>query len=132
MLKFNELQEGNLVMAEYEGQQWEGVVEELNREDKEVAVQTEVQQFWFTPEHLYPIVLTEEYLFKLGFTKEILADGKLKYLKEAFRMVVPDNGKFSPLEIWYREDHRLLANPLYVHELQNHYYDMTKVELNAV
>src|SRR5690606_2909416 len=112
MIKFNELQVGDLVMAEYEGQRWEGIVTDLNREDKEVSVQTDVQQFWFTPEHLYPILLNEEYLFKLGFTKEILSDGKFKYLKEAFRMIVPDNGKFSPLEIWYREDHRLLANPL--------------------
>ena len=45
MIKFNDLQEGDIVRAEYEGQQWEGVVTELNREDKEVCVKTEVQAF---------------------------------------------------------------------------------------
>lgn len=132
MINFNELQPGNIVMTEYEGRASEGVVTELNREDKEIGVRTEVQQFWFKPEEVSPILLTEEYLQKLGFRKEVLSDNKLKFLKEAFRIVTPDNGRLTPLEIWYREDHRLLAQALYVHELQNHYYDMTKVELNQV
>lgn len=132
MIKFNELKEGDIVMAEYEGQQWEGIVTELNKEDKEVCVQTAVQQFWFTPEHLYPIPLSEDQLARLGFQKQVNADGSAKYMKDSFRLVVPNTGDFHPLEIWWREDRRLLADPIYVHELQNHYYSMTKVELNAV
>ena len=59
MIKLSELQPGDIVMAEYEGQQWEGIVKELNREDKEVCVETSVQEFWFTPDHLYPIPLSD-------------------------------------------------------------------------
>ena len=132
MIKFNDIKVGDIVMAEYEGQQWEGVVTELNKDDKEVCVETSIQQFWFTPEHLYPVTLNDETLAKLGFDKEVNEDGTAKYLRGPFRIVVPNTGDFHPLEIWYREDHRLLANPIFVHELQNHYYDMTKVELNAV
>ncbi len=132
MIPFNELKPGDRVMAEFEGQQWEGVVTELNREDKEVCVETEVQEFWFTPEHLFPIPLSDEQLFKLGFIKEVHENGSAKYLKDSFRILVPNTGDFFPLEMWWREDRRLLAEPIGVHELQNHYYQMTKVELNAV
>ena len=129
MIRFNELQPGDLVLAEYEGQQWEGVVKELNKEDKEVCVETSVQEFWFTPEHLYPIPLSEAQLQKLGFTKSENGTGT-KYMKDSFRVYLPVKDDFSQLEIWWREDRRQLTQPISVHELQNHYYQMTKVELN--
>lgn len=129
MIRFNELKPGDLVLAEYEGQKWEGVVKELNKEDKEVCVETSVQEFWFTPEHLYPIPLSEEQLMKLGFQKAQNGNG-VKYMKDSFRLVVPAADDFSKLEIWWREDRRELNHPITVHELQNHYYQMTKVELN--
>ena len=129
MIRFNELQQGDRVLAEYEGQKWEGTVKELNREDKEVCVETEVQDFWFTPEHLFPIPLSDEQMTKLGFSK-ILNDNGVKYLKDAFRLQIPRENDFNALEIWYREDRRELKQPISVHELQNHYYQMTKVELN--
>ena len=69
MIKFQELKPGDIIMAEFEGQRWEGVVKELNKEDKEVCVETSVQEFWFTPEHLFAIPLTEPQLMKLGFVK---------------------------------------------------------------
>lgn len=131
MIKINELQEGDIVSAEYEGQMWEGVVTELNREDREICVETEVQEFWFTEEHLFPIPLNDKHLAKLGFVKQVNPDGSAKYSKDSFRLVVPNTGDFYPLEMWWREDRRLLAKPISVHELQNHYYNMTKVELNA-
>ena len=67
MIKLSDLKPGDIVMAEYEGQQWEGVVKELNREDKEICVETSVQEFWFKPEEVFPIVLDEAQLIKLGF-----------------------------------------------------------------
>lgn len=129
MIKFNELQPGDLVIAEYEGQQWIGTVKELNREDKEVCVETSVQEFWFTPEHLYPIPLSDQQMLNLGF-KKIEVDSGVKYIKEAFRLRIPKENDFSAPEIWYREDRRELKGPINVHQLQNHYYQMTKVELN--
>jgi hypothetical protein len=130
MLKLSELQPGDIVKAEFEGQVVEGTVKELNKEDKEVCVETPVQEFWFKPEHLFPIPLSEEQLLKLGFEKVENGDGSVKYKKDSFRVLVPHKGNFSDLEIWWREDRRHLRQAINVHELQNHYYQMTKVELN--
>lgn len=131
MIKFNELKIGDIVLADFEGQKWEGVVKNLNREDKEVCVETEVQEFWFKPNDLYPVTLNEEQLTKLGFQKVENGDGSVKYMKGAFRILLPKAGDFSNMDIWWREDRRHLHQPVFVHELQNHHYDMTKVELNA-
>jgi len=132
MIKLSELQPGDIVLAEYEGQLWEGTVKELNREDKEVCVETSIQEFWFKPEALHPIPLNEEQLLKLGFQKVENENGtdSVKYKKDSFRILLPHKGDFSKLEIWWREDHRYLQQAINVHELQNHYYQMTKVELN--
>ncbi len=129
MIKFSELKPGDIVMADYEGQQWEGIVKELNREDKEVCVETDVQQFWFTPDHLHAIPLSDAQLQKLNFQKQE-TDDSVKYMKGPFRIQLPHRGDFSDFEMWYREDRRHIKQPIAVHELQNHYYQMTKVELN--
>ena len=130
MIKFNELKPGDLVMAEFEGDRVEGIVKELNKEDKEVCVETPVQEFWFTSEHLYGIPLDEAQLLKLGFVKHVNGDGSIKYTKDSFRVLVPAEDNFTDFEMWWREDRRHITNPIFVHELQNHYYQMTKVELN--
>ena len=129
MIKLSELKPGDIVLAEYEGQKVEGVVSDINREDKEICVETAVQEFWFTPEHLYPIPLSEEQLLKLHFNKEDLPGGSVKYKKDSFRVLLPKKGDFTNMEIWWREDHRHLHQNISVHELQNHYLQMTKVEL---
>jgi hypothetical protein len=129
MIRFQDLKVGDFVIAEYEGEKWEGTVTELNREDKEVCVETEVQEFWFKPENLFGIPLTDEQLIRLGFIRQPNGDGSMKYMKGAFRVFLPNQDDFSNLEIWYREDHRNLRQPIAVHELQNHYNQMTKVDL---
>ena len=94
-----------------------------------MCVETSVQEFWFKPEHLFPIPLSDEQLNKLGF--ERVENGQaVKYMKDSFRILVPSKDDFSRLEMWWREDRRELNHPISVHELQNHYYQMTKVELN--
>lgn len=130
MLKFSDLKPGDIIMANNEGQMVEGTVTDLNKEDKEVCVETAVQEFWFKPDDLYAIPLSEEQLLKLGFEKVENANGSVKYKKDSFRVLVPHKGNFNDLEIWWREDRRHLRQPIAVHELQNHYYQMTKVELN--
>ena len=129
MIKFQELKVGDLVIAEYDGEKWEGTVKALNREDKEVCVQTEVQEFWFKPEQLHGIPLNDEELVKLGFIRQVNDDNSIKYLKGPFRVFLRNKDSFSDLEIWYREDDRKLHQPISVHELQNHYNQMTKVDL---
>lgn len=130
MIKFSDIHPGDIVMAEYEGAKTQGTVKEVNRGIREVCVETDVQQFWFTPDHLHPIPLDEQQLLLLGFQKESLTGGGVKYKKDSFRVLLPKAGDFSQFEIWWREDRRQIQHAIYLHEFQNHYYDMTKVELN--
>lgn len=129
MIKFSELSPGDYVYASFDGERWEGIVNEINAEDKEVCVQTEIQDFWFKPADLEPIPLTEEQLEKLHFEKETNGNGSVKYKKGPFRIMLDREGAFGDFEIWYREDRRHIKQPIHVHQLQNHYYSMTKVEL---
>ena len=129
MIKMQELKIGDYVLADYEGENWEGLVKDLNFEDKEVCIETDVQEFWFKPEVLKPIPLDDEQLTKLNFVKQENEDGSVKYGKGPFRIFLPEKNNFSTIEIWYREDRRHLTHAISVHELQNHYHQMTKVEL---
>ncbi len=129
MIKFQDLRAGDIVLADYEGKMSEGSVVELNREDKEVCVLTEVQEFWFQPDHLHPIALDEEQLMKFHFERQDNPDGSVKYLKGPFRILLHQQGNFSDFEIWYREDRRHMSHPISVHELQNHFHQMTKIDL---
>src|SRR5687768_8359481 len=108
MIRMSELKPGDIVMAEFEGQRWDGVVKELNREDKEVCVETSVQEFWFSPDNLYPIPVSDEQLLKMGFIRHVNEDGSVKYMKDSFRILIPRRQDFSHMEIWWREDHRYL------------------------
>lgn len=130
MIKFNELKAGDYVLSEYEGKVSEGEVVNFNRDEKEVCVKTDTQEFWFKPEELIPIPLDDKQLTtRLGFTKEILEDGSVKYSKGAFRIALPSSDAFSRFEIWYRDEKRQMMHAIAVHELQNHYLEMTKVHL---
>ena len=131
MIRFNDLKQGDLVLAEFEDKEWEGEITELNREDKEVCVRTDVQEFWFDPAHLKGIPVNDRQLTRLGFEKQADgATGPVKYLKGAFRILIPAPDRFDTFEMWYREDRRHILQPIFVHELQNHYRAMTKVELS--
>ncbi len=129
MIKFNDIKIGDFVQAEYEGQLTTGEVVNLNGDEKQVCVLTDVQEFWFETDHLHPITLDEAALLNLGFSKEPQSDGSAKYKKGSFRIVTPISGDFSKMEMWYREDKRHNPNVHYVHQLQNQYLDMTKIHL---
>jgi hypothetical protein len=129
MIKFSEIKIGDYLKGEFDGKMWTGEVTRLNGDEKQVCVQTEVQEFWFETEHLFPIPLSDEELLKLNFTKEILHDGIIKYKKGSFRLVIKKLNDFSFVEMWYREDVREHPDVHYVHQLQNQYFDMTKIHL---
>jgi hypothetical protein len=129
MIKFQELKIGDIIITEFEGKKSEGLVTNLDWEDKEVCVETGVQDFWFTPEHLYAIPLDDEQLRKFNFEKKENPDGTVKYLKDAFRILLAKEGDFSAFEMWYREDRRHFTHPIFVHELQNLFLQMTKIDL---
>ena len=129
MIKFNEIKIGDFLLGEYEGKKWEGEVVNLNSDEKQVCLATEVQEFWFETEDLYPIPIADESLKMLNFTREDMPDGSVKYKKGSFRMLIPAAGDFSHMDIWYRDDKRINPAIHYIHQLQNHYYQMTKVHL---
>jgi hypothetical protein len=129
MIKFHELKVGDYVLAEYEGQQREGEVTRLSPGDQKACVETDVQDFWYEPQHLYPIPISDETLKQLNFTREDQPDGSVKYKKGSFRILIPGKDNFSAMEIWYREDKRHQPDVHYIHQLQNHYLQMTKIHL---
>lgn len=129
MIQFHDIKIGDFLRAEYEGKLWDGEVVLLNGDEKQVCVQTEVQEFWFETDKLQAIPLNENELLKLKFTRQAQDDGSVKYMKGSFRIVTPKANDFSHFEMWYREDRRHNPDVHYVHQLQNHYLDMTKVHL---
>lgn len=129
MIKFQDLKKGDYVLAEQDGSTWAGEVINLNGDEKEVCVDNGVQGFWFNPEQLSPLPLDDEQLLKLNFQKEEMEDGSVKYKKGAFRILIPAKNDFSHFEMWYRDEKRQMLHPISVHQLQNHYLDMTKVHL---
>jgi hypothetical protein len=129
MIKLGQLQSGDIVMVNDEGLMREGTVIQTNREEHLVLVDNGIQEFWYAPEDIFPVALDESQLMKLGFEKEILDDHAIKYKKGPFRLVTPEAGNFSKIDMWYREDNRHFTIPLAVHELQNLHSSMTKVPL---
>lgn len=130
MIKFNEIKVGDYLMADNDGDTLQGEVTNLNSDEKQVCVDTGTQEFWFETEQLSAIPVDEEQLLKLKFSKQENEDGTVKYLKGAFRILLPARGDFSTMEIWYRDERRHIMQPISVHQLQNHFYEMTKVHLN--
>ena len=129
MIQFHELRVGDIVLVDFEGQRTEGEVVGKSEADRLVNVETKAQPFWYSPNDLYPIALDENQLMQFGFEKQVQPDGSTKYLHGPFRILVPQNGNFSNFEMWYREDRRHIHQSLGVHQLQNHYHQMTKVDL---
>ena len=129
MIKFNEIKIGDFLEGEYEGKKWAGEVVNLNGDEKQVCLATDVQDFWFETENLFPIAVSDDALKRLNFVREDMADGSVKYKKGSFRMLIAKADDFSHMDIWYRDDKRLNPQIQYVHQLQNHYLQMTKIHL---
>jgi len=129
MIKYNEIRVGDFLLGEYEGKMWEGEVVNLNGDEKQVCLATDVQDFWFETENLYPIPISDEAMRRLSFIREDMPGGSVKYKKGAFRMLIPKPGDFSHMDVWYRDDKRINPRIEFIHQLQNHYLQMTKVHL---
>lgn len=130
MLKLSEMKVGDIVMAEYDDQWHEGEIVDVDHIDDKVLIMiNEDQEFWYDMKHIKAIALDEGQLFKLGFQKQVLPDGGVKYMKGAFRVLLHKPDDFSTFEMWYREDQRHISQPINVHDFQNKYLSMTKVVL---
>lgn len=130
MIKFHEVKVGDYLIADNDGDNRRGEVTNLNGDEKQVCVDTG-QEFWYETSQLIAIPLNEEELMRLKFHKQVNDDGTVKYLKGAFRVLIPKEADFSRMEIWYRDETRHILQPINVHNLQNHFYEMTKVHLNT-
>lgn len=130
MIKFHEIKVGDYLIADNDGDKKQGEVTNLELGSKQVCVNTGVQDFWYETDQLSAIPLDDSQLMKLQFQKQENEDGTVKYMKGAFRMMLPAKNDFSKFEIWYRDEHRKIMQPINVHQLQNHYHEMTKVHLN--
>lgn len=130
MVKYKELRRGNYLLAESEdGNFWQGTVVDFHKGEKQVGLYNGVQMFYFSEDNLRAIPVDEETLLKMNFEKQPNQDGSVKYMKGAFRLQTPKQDGFSQFEIWYKDETRLILNPIYLHHLQNHYEDLTKVKL---
>ena len=96
---------------------------------KRLACITVFRIFGLRPEDLIPLPLDENQLLKLKFQKHLNGNGSVKYMKGAFRIQTPQQDNFSNFEMWYRDEKRVMTQPISVHQLQNHYLKMTKVHL---
>lgn len=132
MIKFQDIKVGDYLMADNDGDKLTGEVTNLNGDEKQVCVDTGTQEFWFETSQLSAIPLDEGQLTKLKFSKQENEDGTVKYMKGAFRILLPAKGNFNTMEIWYRDEKRHILQPISVHQLQNHFYEMTKVHLTDV
>lgn len=129
MIRFQNIKAGDYLMADNDGDTLQGEVTDMNGDEKQVCVNTGTQEFWFEMDQLKGIPLDDAQLEKLKFTKQVNEDGTVKYMKGAFRIMLTAADVFSTMEIWYRDEKRHILQPLMVHQLQNHYHEMTKVHL---
>jgi hypothetical protein len=132
MIRFQDIREGDIIEADFGGQRFEGRVTDVNHEDKQVCVHNGDQDDWFEPDDLHAIPVNDAQLQKLGFEKHINDDNSVKYMRGPFRILIAGADQFNDIEIWYREDRRHIHHLIGVHELQNFYRQMTKVDLARV
>ncbi len=129
MIKITDLKPGDVVHVLEEGIEREGVVSSVSRNENMACINNGIQEFWYSAADIRPLPMTEDRLINtLGFEKEETPEG-VKYKKGPFRILVHDPGNYTNMDVWYREDRRHFNHPLYLHELQNHHLDMTKMPL---
>ncbi len=128
MLKLGDLKSGDIIALNHEGDLREGTMVRVSHENRQALVDNGVQEFWYNLDEIRSIPLDGEQMASLGFEKEE-ANGAVKYKKDSFRLVIPKEGDFSHVDMWWREDRRHFNFPLGVHDLQNLYHDMTKIPL---
>lgn len=129
MIKISDLQQGDIVKATFEETTNIGEVIRIDRAEKKAIIAHGDQEFWYDEKDLAPVPLDEQQLMNLKFEKQESEDGSIKYSKGAFRIHLPKKDDFSHMEVWYRQERSIIDEPIFVHQLQNHYLRMTKVHL---
>ncbi|MCU0388753.1 MAG: hypothetical protein MUE71_09115 [Chitinophagaceae bacterium] len=128
MINFDQLRQGNRVMVENEGVWMPGVVTRINADDGgQIEVETGVQKQWYEIEEVESIPLSEEQLLDMGFEKEVMESGNIKFKHGPFRVLISPKAQFTDFLMWYREEKCHITYPMTVHQFQNRYEEMVKV-----
>ncbi|HMP93930.1 MAG TPA: hypothetical protein PKD90_13700 [Phnomibacter sp.] len=130
MIKFKELRPGNWVLVKNEGTWMEGVVTNVNADDGgQIEVETGVQKAWYEIEEVQSLPLSEDHLLKMGFEKEVMESGNVKYKYGPFRVLISPKARFTDFLMWYREEKCHITYPMTVNQFQNRYEEMVKVPI---
>lgn len=132
MVPLNFLIPGAWVYIEIDSKKVEGQVTEVSFEKACVDTDTD-QELWCYPSEMFPIPLTEDWLFRYHFIKSGDASvngGGQAYTHGPFilQYLQKDNDQLIELRC-HGEHERDYDHGLAVHELQRHYHGMTKVYL---
>ena len=133
MINLHDVKAGDNVVVEYEGRKLEGLVLDVNREDKQVCVQTGEQEFWYDLADVYSIPLNEEQLLRLKFVKDDVVphpNNKRIYVRGPFSVTIHDHDGREATRLDYRDEHREIKGAITVNQLQNHYHEMTNFHLD--
>jgi hypothetical protein len=133
MITLHDVKAGDTVLVEYEGIKTEGHVLEVNREDKQVCVQTGEQEFWYDLKDIYALPLNEEQLLRLKFTPDDTVTnvpGSRVYVRGPFSVKLHQVDGHDATRLDYRDEHREIFGPITVNQLQNHYQEMTNFHLD--
>lgn len=129
MIPINEVSLGNWVQINLDGQLLVGKVERKSVE--RIGVASEAELGWYFPDDVYPIPLNEEWLYFLQFKDS--ADPELNgygraYTHGPFLLHYPDknNDAYAVLSC-HGVHNQEIKRRMSVHDLQNHYHEMTKV-----
>jgi hypothetical protein len=133
MLHLHDLKIGDRVMADFEDKKYKGTVEEISFEKVCVMLDDNDQQNWYEPAQLEPIPLTPEGLASFGFVKSLepeLDGNGQAWVRGPFILSYVEKGNNQHIILDYlSEQPREIKDGLYVHQLQHHYHEMTKVFL---
>ncbi|WP_336517453.1 hypothetical protein [Pollutibacter soli] len=130
MIKINEVKEGDIVMADYEGQMTTGDVTEVSVGTQTAKVAHGDQEYWYDIGDLFAVPITDERLKELGFLAVPVGEnGAVRYERGPFSVEFLKNNTEEYSELHYRDETRHVHDLEYMHQLQNHYHAMTNFHL---
>lgn len=132
MIKISEVKNGDIVNARFEDVINTGEVIQVDREERKALVSHGDQEFWYDTEDLSPVLFTIDSLATLGFIESsdpVIKGTGRAFVKGPFILQFPDAANTDHIHLIYRDEHRDLKGPIFLHQLQNHYHSMTNFHL---
>jgi hypothetical protein len=125
-MKASELRIGNYILFSEDNT----IFEVGSIEEKGFTVQNKEETTWIEAYEFDPIPLTEEWLIKFGFSREVKVGSEMGTDGVEFRVYHFDVLTFNTNHGWWYKVQRINDTPLeYVHQLQNFYFAIKGKEL---